>query len=336
MRAFAKIALNIGCVAVLLSAFPAAAFAAEPAPPPAPHQTPQQLVDALYAAFGDHHDRAVHAKGIFLEGSFEPTTEAASLSKATLFSSGKLDLVARFSNFTGIPDIPDPSANANPRGFALQFYLPDDTQTDIVSHSFNGFPVATADEFGVFLRAIASSGPGATAPTALDQFLATHPIAKTFVTTQKPAPDSFATLPYFGVNAFKFTAADGKTTFVRYRFVPQAGEHFVSAEDLKTKGNDYLLQEIAERVKTAPVKFDWYAQLSGKGDVIDNPSVAWPETNKLVKLGTITLTTISADQPTVSRMTSFQPERLPKGIDAADPMLDARQAAYPLSFHHRQ
>ncbi|HTO39471.1 MAG TPA: catalase, partial [Rhizomicrobium sp.] len=233
MRAFGKIVLSLGCVTALVSA--GAALAAEPAPPP--HQTPQQLVDALYAAFGDHHDRAVHAKGIFLEGSFEPTAEAATLSKATLFSSGKLDLVARFSNFTGIPNIPDPSANANPRGFALQFYLPDDTQTDIVAHSFNGFPVATADEFGVLLRAIASSGPGAASPTALDQFLATHPIAKAFLTTQKPAPDSFSTLSYFGVNAFKFTAANGTTTFVRYRFVPQAGEHFVSAEDLKTKGN---------------------------------------------------------------------------------------------------
>ena len=43
------------------------ALAAEPAP--------QQMVDALYSAFGDHHSRAVHAKGIMAVGTFEPTSE---------------------------------------------------------------------------------------------------------------------------------------------------------------------------------------------------------------------------------------------------------------------
>ncbi len=34
--------------------------------------TPSQLVDALHTAFGDHHSRAVHAKGIIFEGNFTP------------------------------------------------------------------------------------------------------------------------------------------------------------------------------------------------------------------------------------------------------------------------
>ena len=40
--------------------------------PIAGQQTPQDLVNALHAAFGEHHARAVHAKGILLEGSFAP------------------------------------------------------------------------------------------------------------------------------------------------------------------------------------------------------------------------------------------------------------------------
>ncbi len=35
--------------------------------------SPGQLVDALHAAFGEHRSRAVHAKGIILEGSFVPS-----------------------------------------------------------------------------------------------------------------------------------------------------------------------------------------------------------------------------------------------------------------------
>jgi catalase len=38
-----------------------------PAPAAGP-RTPQDLVDALHAAFGEHHARAVHAKGLLLDG----------------------------------------------------------------------------------------------------------------------------------------------------------------------------------------------------------------------------------------------------------------------------
>ena len=74
-------------------------------------------------------------------------------------------------DFTGIPD-------ANPRGFALKFTLPDGSSADVVTHSFNGFPTATAEEFRKLLLAIPVSGPGAAKPTALDTFLGAHPIAK--------------------------------------------------------------------------------------------------------------------------------------------------------------
>jgi hypothetical protein len=35
-----------------------------------PAPTPDQLVDALNGVFGQHHARAVHAKGVILEGTF--------------------------------------------------------------------------------------------------------------------------------------------------------------------------------------------------------------------------------------------------------------------------
>jgi catalase len=110
--------------------------------------------------------------------------------------------VLRFSDFTGLPDIPDNEGAANPRGFAVRFRLPDGKSTDIVGHSFDGFPVANPDQFRELLLAIGASGAGAEKPTALDAFIASHPRAKTFLTTQK-TPASFATIAYFGVNAFQ-------------------------------------------------------------------------------------------------------------------------------------
>src|SRR5207237_4555591 len=109
--------------------------------------TPAELVDALHTAFGNHHSRAVHAKGIMLEGIFTPDEGAATITKAAHLQSVPSKVVVRFSDFTGIPDIPDNVGAANPRGFAIKFIMPDSLTTDIVAHSFNGFPTANSDQF---------------------------------------------------------------------------------------------------------------------------------------------------------------------------------------------
>ena len=69
--------------------------------------------------------------------------------------------------------------------------------------------------------------------------------------------------------------------------------------------------------------------------MIDDPSIAWPGSRKLVKLGTITLTRVVAD-PGADRKLLFLPANMPDGIAAADPMLAVRNDAYPISFAHRQ
>ena len=201
--------------------------------------SPAQLVDALHSAFGKHPARAVHAKGIILEGDFTPNAHAASLTTAAHLQKTRSAITVRFSDFTGIPDIADNIGLANPRGFAVKFRLPDGSTTDIVGHSFNGFPTATSDHFRELLLAIAASGPTAAKPTALDTYLESHPIAKTFLTTQK-TPASFGTITYFGVNAFAFTNHAGVRHFVRYQFVPVAGEHLSTADELAKAGAELL------------------------------------------------------------------------------------------------
>ena len=69
----------------------------------------EQIVDAMSKVFGPQRDgfRANHAKGIVVEGSFKATPEAAALSKAALFNGSEIPLTARFSDATGVPNIPD-------------------------------------------------------------------------------------------------------------------------------------------------------------------------------------------------------------------------------------
>jgi catalase len=259
-----------------------------------------------------------------------------SLTKARIFSSGPLPVLVRFSDFTGIPNIPDTVGDANPRGFAMKFTLPDGASADVVTHSFNGFPTATTEEFRQLLLAIGASGAGAAKPTQLDAFLSAHPIAKTFLTTQKPPSVSYATLSYFGVNAFGYVAADGHRAFVRYRFVPRDGEAFVTPADLAGKSANYLQEELPQRLAKGPVIFDWYAQVAETGDIIGDPSIAWPESRRLVKLGTLRIDHLAPEPAATDKATMFRPLNVPDGIEPADAMLGVRQAAYPLSFKHRQ
>jgi catalase len=253
-----------------------------------------------------------------------------------VFADPSVPVTIRFSDFGGIPDIPDNIGGANPRGLAIKFRSSSDADLDVVTHSFDGFPTATADELGMLLRAIGSSGPGAVKPTALDKFLESHPIAKTFLTTQNPPPGSYATTAYFGVNSVAFVNAKNERHFVRYRFVPEAGEHYLDEAASKSMGQNYLSEEIIKRIAAAPIRFDWYAQLAGSGDKIEDPSIAWPGTRTLVKLGTISVERMAANQATADKRLLFMPGTFPNGIEAADPMLAVRNAAYPVSFGERQ
>jgi hypothetical protein len=68
-------------------------------------ETPLSMVNALHAAFGEHHDRAVHTKGTILEGSFTPAVDARAITIEPIFTGGGLPVIARFSLFAGVPDL---------------------------------------------------------------------------------------------------------------------------------------------------------------------------------------------------------------------------------------
>jgi catalase len=296
----------------------------------------QEMVGALHSAFGEHHERAVHAKGVVVTGTFTPSASAAGITKAPHLqkSVGTITIIGRFSNFTGFPDISDKDPNASPRGMAVRFILPDGTATDIVNHSFNGFPTATSAQFADLLRANGNSGSDAPHPNPLEQFLAVHPVAKTFLTTQKPPPVSWGTTAYFGVNSFRFTNADGKTCFVRYQFIPLAGEAYLDAEQIASADRNYLSRELEKRLALGPVQFRWQAQIAKPTDDINDPSKAWPADREVVELGILSFTHILPGEQ-VSQNLQFQPGAVTLGIETADDMLDVRKKSYPISVSER-
>jgi catalase len=111
-------------------------------------QLAKELLGQLDAMFGLHPSfRAAHTKGMMLSGMFTPSREAVSLTRAPHITRGPTPVTVRFSNGTGLPLIPDNVPDANPRGLAIRFHHADHVHTDIVSHSTDGFPTRTGQEF---------------------------------------------------------------------------------------------------------------------------------------------------------------------------------------------
>jgi catalase len=297
----------------------------------------EQLVDTLTTLSGGPHAgyRANHAKGVMVEGTFTPTAQAAAISQAAHFQKAAPVLV-RFSDATGVPNIPDANGNAFPKGIAIRFQLPDGTATDIVSISVNGFPAATPEDFLGLLNAVRDSQGSTAKPSPVEQFLGAHPAALKFVTTPKPAPVSFATQPFFGVNAFQFTNAAGKAVYGRYQIVPVAGAQYLTQAAADKAAPDYLMTDIVERVQAKGVQYKLLLQLAEPGDEVNNATAVWPDSRKTVELGTLTLNKAVADSKAAEKPIMFNPLQLTDGIaPSQDPILLARPTAYAVSFGRR-
>lgn len=291
--------------------------------------------------FGMHPGfRPAHAKGVMLKGTFTPAAGVSELTRAP-HTEREVPVVVRFSNSTGLPMVPDTDPNADPRGMAIRFYLAEHVHTDIVAHSTDGFPTRTGDEFLELLRALAASDLNAPSdpakPKPIEAFLGSHPAALRFVQTPKPAPSSFAGEAYFGVTAMEFINAREQRQFGRYRIVPDAGVDHLDAASVKAKGQNYLFEEIAGRVKQGPIGFQIRVQLANAGDVADDATVHWPDDRKVVDFGSLKLTELVADGEAEQKKIIFDPIPRVDGIEpSADPLLELRAAIYLMSGRRRR
>jgi catalase len=295
----------------------------------------QQLLDAFDQLQGVHPGfRPAHAKGLMCEGTFVPSAEAAKLTRAPHASAPSTPVTVRYSDSTGLPNIPDNDPNSSPKGIAVRFHLGEHAHTDIIAHSFDGFPVHTGEEFLEFLRAAAAAGAGK--PEAIGAFLATHPNAKHFLETPKPLPTSFAREAFFARTAFKFTNAGGASRFGRFRIRPDAGTEYLSDKDAAAKSPDFLFEELGPRLSKQPVKLSVFVQMAEAGDDVADASTSWPASRKDIPFGTITLTTIVDHQEPERRKIIFDPVPRVDGIDPCDPLTQVRADIYLLSGRRRR
>jgi catalase len=292
--------------------------------------TGEGAVDSFNDRFGLHPGRrTLHAKGLIFKGTFTATPAAAQMTRAAHMQGEPIEMTVRVSNGSGNPNDPDYAPDV--RGLATRFHLPDGGRTDILSQTSPRFPVRSAEDF---LKFVHVTKPAPSMLARLPLFLATHPealpsIVAGRVTLKNPA--SYATLKYYAIHAFRWVDARGGVRYVRYTWLPEAGEQFLSRGDAKKAGRDYLVDEIDRRVASGPVRFTLSLQVAGEKDKTDDPTAAWPASRERVEAGTLELREPVADDGIV-----FDPMFLTDGIEPSeDPVLNFRPQAYKTSYERR-
>jgi catalase len=314
---------------------PLAAVAQTPAEPAV---TAPQMIDAFEGTFGVHQgQRRNHAKGLCAAGEFTGTPEAAALSRSALFSGKSVPVVARFSVGGGNPNVPD--AAPAPRGMALEMHLPNGTQ----HITMIDFPIFGATSPGSFRDALVAAKPDPTTgkpdPEKLKAYVASHPDAMNlikFSAANAPTANYYQST-YFSIHTFKFIDAQGATHMVKWRFVPRDGVKELTAAEAKAAPHDFLEKNLIDRTHKGPVVWDMVVYVGEPGDPEDNPTLAWPETRKHFKAGTLTISEASPQQKGVAcEPINFDPLVMADGIAPTnDPILLFRSPSYAVSFVKR-
>ena len=323
----------IGSLALIAAvvAFGAAAFAYTAGWFSPDRLTPIKLVAAFKSPDPQLGHRRNHAKGICFTGVFEANGAGSELSKARAFAQGQHPVLGRFNLGTPDPDAAD--ATVRVRGLSLSIATPDGQEWRSAMINAPVFTVSTPDAFYELLLASGSKDPN-----AMPTFVGAHPEFAKFGDWAKNGPwtGSYAEERFNSLNSFIFTDSSGGEHAVRWSMIPAAQPVAVSPEELAKRGHDFLEQEIAERIRSGPLRWTLSVTVANPGDLTADPTVAWPEDRRTIEVGTLIVQKIEAEADGPCRDINFDPTILPSGIRTSDdPFPAARSAAYARSYDLR-
>jgi catalase len=331
-RAAPRAALGSLVLIAAVVAFAAAAFAYTAGWFSPDRLTPQKIVDAFSGPSGPPlGHRRNHAKGICFTGVFESNGAGSELSKAQAFAKGEYPVVGRFN--LGTPDPNAADATVRVRGLGVMISTPDGQEWRMAMINAPVFPVSTPDAFHALQLASASKEPD-----AMGKFIAANPEFAAFGAwaTKGPWTGSYAEERYNSLNSFIFTDASGNDHAARWSLAPAAEPVAVPPEELAKRAPNFLETEIAERIKSGPLRWTMLVTVANAGDQTADPSKAWPDDRRSVEVGTLVVHEIEAEADGPCRDINFDPTVLPNGIRVSDdPFPAARSAAYRVSYDRR-
>ncbi len=299
--------------------------------------------------------RPIHSYGIGVTGSYRPTDVAGRFTTARPLVDPATTVTVRFSNSSGNEGSSD--CDPDVRGMAVRFHGDDgEPAFDLVSTTLPVFFVRDVESFRRFTAAAVPPDPPKGRPRWADlvdslhlrqpptrpspnaaglfAFSLAHPEACPALVANgsESTPESYVARSYHPVHAFRLTAADGTSRFVRFHWEPVAGVRVST-----TTAEQYLVADLRERVAAGAVQFVLRAQVAEQGDDTTDLTRPWPQTRRRIVLGHLTLDTVVDDADATEDL-AFDPSCLPPGVDCDpdDEIFAVRGEVYRASARARR
>ena len=165
-------------------------------------------------------------------------------------------------------------------------------------------------------------------------FYATVQAAK--IIQSHPASSGFENSTYYGLNAFWFMDASGRSIPVRWSLAPV--QPFVPANTTgpTRPDNNYLFDALIAGILQQPLQWHLIITIGQANDPTNDATIPWPDAREQVDVGTLTLDHVESEETSPARDINFDPLVLPEGMAPSDdPLLSARSAVYSQSFTRR-
>ncbi|WP_376701723.1 catalase [Cohnella xylanilytica] len=295
-------------------------------------------------------ERPVHVKGFGAFGYFQTVYSMAPYTKLSFLQTPgqQVPVAVRFSLAVSNKGTPDTSRNV--RGFAAKFY----TEQGVFDLVFNHIPVFLVRDPIRFPEAIRSLLPSPVNnlidPERFWSFAARAPEATHFVVrlySDAGTVKSFRHLPGHSVNTYVWRNAQGVRTYVKYRWVPLAGEQVIDSREaarLAGENPDYAGKDLYDTLaRGTNVEYGLYVQLMNPQDEAALPfdplddTKVWDERQyPPLPVGRLVLNRNPDNYKEQVEKLAFSPSNLLDGVELSDDkMLQGRANIYWDSQRHR-
>ncbi len=292
-------------------------------------------------------ERVVHARGAGAYGYFEPYESCAEFTRAAFLQdpSVRTPVFVRFSTVQG----PRGSADTvrDVRGFATKFYTTEGNY-DLVGNNFPVFFIQDGIKFPDFVHAVKPEPhndipTGASAHDTLWDFVSLQPEtlhAIMWLMSDRAIPRSYRMMQGFGVHTFRFVAADGHGTFVKFHWKPKLGAHSLvwdEAQECQGRDPDFNRRDLWDAIEAGEYpEWELGVQLVPEEDefafdfdLLDATKLIPEEQVPVRPVGRMVLDRNPENFFAETEQVAFHTANVVPGIDFTnDPLLQARNFSY--------
>lgn len=292
-------------------------------------------------------ERVVHARGYAAHGVFETYESLEHLTKAKFLGEKgkKTPVFVRFSTVAGSKGSAETVRDA--RGFATKFYT-EEGNYDLVGNNIPVFFIQDAIKFPDVVHAVKpephNEMPQASAAhDTLWDFVANNQETAhmmMWLTSDRAIPRSFRMMDGFGVHAFRFVNAEGKSHFVKFNWKSTLGVHSLvwdETQKIAGKDPDFNRRDLYDSIEMGNFpEYELGVQIIAEEDehkfdfdLLDATKI-WPQEEIPIQIvGKMTLNRNVDNVFAETEQVAFHPGHVVPGIDFSnDSLLQGRLFSY--------